>query len=145
MTSKKCFLAIVSLERVFRIWPKLVLNTSGVVLSRYIGPKAWHHFFALLDVSRDLPGKIWKHFGSKIFLGLVQAFFGSKCSLKMPFLVLGVLGFVIFVPNRPRTSRGRDTPNPQITYVLILAPQTNENAKIGIVFVCILNTSREYH
>ena len=42
---KKGVWAIVSLERVFRILPKLVLNISGVVLSRYIGPKPRHCFW----------------------------------------------------------------------------------------------------
>ena len=38
------FLAIVSLGRDFGIFPKLFLNSSGVGLSRYIGPKIRHLF-----------------------------------------------------------------------------------------------------
>ena len=50
-TSKQEFLAIVSLGRVCGILPTLVLNTSGVALSRYIGPKWRHLFFILFLIS----------------------------------------------------------------------------------------------
>ena len=50
-TSKQEFLAIVSLGWVCGILPTLVLNTSGVALSRYIGPKWRHLFFILFLIS----------------------------------------------------------------------------------------------
>ena len=49
VTSKKGFLTIVSLGRVFGIFLKLVLNTSGY--SRYIGPKRGHPFMRLFLIS----------------------------------------------------------------------------------------------